>query len=428
MSAVPAVDTSRQAHPPAADAYEPRGAALADVASKPLDTLFVLNSLGMGGSERKVLRLVDRLWDAGVRSAVACLNEPFTLEPFLRRDVRLFKLGRRGKFSLSAIWRLRKLIIEHRPASVLSVNLYPAIYVWLAAALAPGPRPRTIGLVNTSTASQSTLKLTLYRALLPRLDSTVQGSQAQRTVWFSPNSSAWRRSKVIYNGVDVAHFRPGEATEQAQLLRAQAGIPPQRFVIGTVGRLAPEKNQEVLLRSLATLRASSVDAHLLLVGGGRLKERLAQLAAGLGVAKRTTFLDSVDDVRPALAAMDVFVLPSSMVECFSNAALEAMAMGKAVILSDVGGAREMISDGGEGFIVAPRELDARLPPMLAALCADTRRRARLGEAARRRVERMFSQESMVASYRDLLRPGAEQVLRSGAAELLRPGAEEESNV
>lgn len=266
MSALPAPSA---AAPVAAVDARPV-APVRDTTVRSLDALFVLNSLGMGGSERKVLRLVDRLWDEGMRSGVACLNEPYTLEPLLRRDVPFFKLGRRGKFSLRTVWELRRLIMERRPATVLAVNLYPTIYVWLAAALASAPRPRTIALVNTSTSSQGTLKLVLYQRLLPLLNGTVQGSQAQRTVWFSPHGSAWRRSKVIYNGVDVNQFRPGVAQEQAQRLRAQAGIPPQRFVIGTVGRLAPEKNQEVLLRSLASLRAAGVDAHVLLVGGGRI--------------------------------------------------------------------------------------------------------------------------------------------------------------
>lgn len=107
---------------------------------------------------------------------------------------------------------------------------------------------------------------------------------------------------------------------------------------------------------------------------------------------------AVADVRPVLAAIDVFVLPSTDVESFSNAALEAMAMARPVILSSIGGAGEMVRNGVDGFILSPSELEARLPPLLAALCAAPMRRVQLGLAARERIEREFSLEVMAARY------------------------------
>ena len=91
-------------------------------------------------------------------------------------------------------------------------------------------------------------------------------------------------------------------------------------------------------------------------GDGPLREQLLRRAVELEIADRVHFIGEVEDVRPVLAAMDVFVLPSIAVESFSNAALEAMSMGRPVILSDIGGAREMIDDGVEGYVVSPTEL------------------------------------------------------------------------
>jgi glycosyltransferase involved in cell wall biosynthesis len=102
-----------------------------------------------------------------------------------------------------------------------------------------------------------------------------------------------------------------------------------------------------------------------------------------------------------LAALDVFLLPSIAVESFSNAALEAMSMGRPVILSDIGGAREMITDGIEGYVVTPTELPARLPALIAALYADRRKRQQMGAAARARAVNCFSLSAMVAGYRGL---------------------------
>jgi glycosyltransferase involved in cell wall biosynthesis len=106
-----------------------------------------------------------------------------------------------------------------------------------------------------------------------------------------------------------------------------------------------------------------------------------------------------------LAALDVFVLPSVAVESFSNAALEAMSMGRPVILSDIGGAREMINDGVEGYVVSPDELAARVPAIIAALYADRRKRQLMGSAARNRAVSCFSVPAMVAGYRGLLTNG-----------------------
>jgi glycosyltransferase involved in cell wall biosynthesis len=113
-------------------------------------------------------------------------------------------------------------------------------------------------------------------------------------------------------------------------------------------------------------------------------------------------------VRPLLGALDVFVLPSSAVESFSNAALEAMSMGRPVILSDIGGAREMIHDSVEGYVVAHMELEARLPAIIAALYADRRKRQQMGIAARNRAVSCFSVSAMVAGYRGLLQGGEVQ--------------------
>jgi glycosyltransferase involved in cell wall biosynthesis len=85
-----------------------------------------------------------------------------------------------------------------------------------------------------------------------------------------------------------------------------------------------------------------------------------------------------------------------------------MAMGRPVILSDIGGAREMISDGVEGYVVSATEIAARLPAIMAALCADRRKRQLMGAAARSRAINCFSVTAMVAGYRGLFHDGEAQ--------------------
>jgi len=371
----------------------------ASTATRP-DALFVLSTLGVGGSERKIARLANRLREEGVHVMLACMNGPFTLEQTMRRDVPLRKLDRRGKFSFGALWRLRRVLVEERPATVLAVNLYQALYVALATMILPY-RPRTVALVNTSTFRGHPLYKRLYQWVLRRFDVTVHGSQAQRKFWFRANCAAWRNSTVVYNGVDSEHFELTSAFEAGKRLRASLGIKPDSLVVGTVSMCRPEKNQQVLMTALHRLRAARVDAHLVIAGDGPLRGELERLASMLAITERVHFIGAVDDVRPVLAALDVFLLPSIAVESFSNAALEAMSMGRPVILSDIGGAREMITDGVEGYVVSPTELAARLPAMIAALYSDKRKRQQMGAAARARAVNCFSLSAMVAGYRGL---------------------------
>ena len=368
------------------------------------DVLFVLNNLGIGGSERKIVRLANRLKDEGVAVSLACLNGPFTLESGVRHDVPLQKLERKGKFSFGALWRLRRRLARDRPPTVISVNLYPALYVMLAGLLLPN-RPRTVALVNTSTFTGPALVKRLYRSVLARFDLTVHGSEAQRDFWLTGDRAATGRSTVVYNGVDSDHFAADEFFEAAKRLRASLGVKPESLLVGTVGMCRPEKNQAVLLTMLRSLRAARVDVQLVIAGDGPMRAQLERRAAELEIADRVHFVGAIEDVRPLLAAVDIFLLPSIAVESFSNAALEAMSMGRPVILSGIGGAREMIQDGVEGYVVAPSELEARLPAIVAALYADARKRRQMGSAARLRAVTRFSVSAMVAGYRGLLQGG-----------------------
>src|SRR5690606_9478499 len=139
--------------------------------------------------------------------------------------------------------------------------------------------------------------------------------------------------------------------------------------VGSVGRLAPEKNQMPLIDAVADLRAKGADVHLMLVGDGPLRSALQRRVEQRGISGAVTFTGALSDVRAALKTFDVFVLPS-LSETFSNAALEAMAMQVPVILTRTGGAAEMIEPGREGYIVDVADLPRQLPELLNQLRLD----------------------------------------------------------
>jgi glycosyltransferase involved in cell wall biosynthesis len=332
---------------------------------------------------------------------VAYLNEPTTLLKDIQADVATWLLARQGRFSLKANAALRQLIQAQRPRNVVSVNLYPALYVVTATRWLRN-RPRTIGLMNTTEMRRgSRWRRSFYSRVLQFLDWTVYGCELQRDAWLSAHSSMRPRSSVIYNGVDVMRFSTAKMGGDVAAQRAHFGIDANAFVVGSVGRLAREKNQLPLVDAIAKLRATGADVHLMLVGDGPMRSTLEQRAAELGVSKAITFTGSLGDVRVALKLFDVFVLPS-LSETFSNAALEAMAMQLPVILTRTGGAAEMIEEGREGYIVDVKELPRQLPELLGRLRSDAVLRTRMGAAAAQRAQHSFSWEGMLSAYETML--------------------------
>ncbi|WP_129644214.1 glycosyltransferase [Peristeroidobacter agariperforans] len=373
-------------------------ASLRPAGGNEMDVLFVLNNLGVGGSEKKVVRLANALSTRDMRVGVAYLNEPTTLLQEIDENVATFFLSRQGRFSLKAHAALTDLIDEQCPRNLVSVNLYPALYV-VTATRGARHRPRTIGLMNTTEMRRGAAwKRSFYMRVLRYLDWTVYGCELQRDAWLTADSPMRPQSSVIYNGVDLnrfAHARVGAAGQ-----RAQYGINENAFVVGSVGRLVAEKNQMPLVDTVADLRATGADVHLMLVGDGPLRPALEQRAAERGISAAVTFTGALPDVRAALKTFDVFVLPS-LSETFSNAALEAMAMQLPVILTRTGGASEMIEHGKEGYIVDVADLPQQLPELLDRLRLDNVLRTRMATAASLRAQRDFSWDAMVASYQSM---------------------------
>jgi glycosyltransferase involved in cell wall biosynthesis len=381
---------------------EPPQKSVSEGSAESVQALFVLNSLNIGGSETKTVRVVNAMARRDIRAGIAYLNGSDELAAALEPDVPVWHLQRRGKFSSAALRSLRILLREQRPRVVLAMSLYPALYVSLAT-MGMKNRARTVALINTTDFREGRKwEPFFYRPFLRQFDDIVYGCELQRSRWPSLQRRLRPRSSVIYNGVDTEYFAPAAGAGQSAEARKRLGIGPQAFVIGSVGRLAPEKNQTTLIDALAELHRRSVHAHLLLVGEGRRRSQLERRIVEREMQPHVTLLGMQKDVRPALAAMDVFVLPSTRVETFSNAALEAMAMARPVVLSRIGGSAEMVRDGVEGFTIEVADLDASLAPLLARLQADRALREEMGRKARERVERQFSLRAMVDGYVSLL--------------------------
>lgn len=378
----------------------------ASSAASQCDVLFVISALGVGGSERKIVRVATALAASGTRVAMCVLGAPYTLAGELHERIAVVKLHRSFRLSRRVVLGLRRQMRTRRPRTVIAVDLFALLYAALALRGTGLSATRRIALINTTTFVRWRDRAFMlgYAPLLRGSDLLVFGSGRQRTEWTRRYRLGATPGCVIHNGVDLARFETGGAGRDAA--RASLGVSEATRVIGSVGRLAPEKNQVAIVRAAAQLCRDGHDVRVLLVGDGPMRNSLTDEAARLGIGSRLMLAGEVRDVRPLLAAMDVFVLPSTSVETFSNAALEAMAMALPVVLSDIGGAREMITDGLEGFVFPPGD-DAALRQAIQA-CMDSPRRQQMAAAARARVEEEFAFGRMVEAYRAIIAPASRE--------------------
>ena len=359
--------------------------------------LFLLDSLGVGGSERKTIAAANILANRGWNIHLAFLNLNYDLRNTLVPGIQTLDLGRSGKFDFSLVRNLERYIAEQEIRIVWSVNLYPMLYAFLAARNIR----KEVLLVGSSNVSRfrnryERLKMRIYLPIIRRLDRFIFGSEGQMAEWKRRYSLDEAHYRVIHNGVDLSRFSVDAFGERKADARARLDIADESIVLGMVAQFRAEKAHGDLLHAAQKLADSELDVRVLFVGAGPTQNATAELAEDLGIAPRVIFSGMTDDVRPALLAMDIFALTSVAVETFSNAALEAMAMGLAAVLSDIGGAREMGEPGVNGYIYPPGDI-AALTRELRKLMEPTARSV-MGAASRKLVETKFSAENMADDY------------------------------
>ncbi len=235
--------------------------------------------------------------------------------------------------------------------------------------------------------ARQTLRSALHQA--DRVTACSRQTLAEAEAWLGEPLAP--RAEVIYNGIDFAEVQA-----------ATPHVHPRPYALA-IGRHVPQKGFDVLLRAFARAVENPAFAHdLLLAGDGTERSALEKLTADLGLGSRVQFTGRVDHATALglFRGCSFFVLPS-LHEPFGIVNLEAMAAGKAVLASRVGGVPEVVEDGRTGILLAPGDPDA-LADALVALAGDPVRRAELGAAGQQRA-REFDWDRTAAQYLALYR-------------------------
>ncbi len=187
---------------------------------------------------------------------------------------------------------------------------------------------------------------------------------------------------TVPDGLDLSRYKvPAE--------RAEGSIP----IVGSVGRLVPDRGLEFLLQAAALVKEAGHDPEYVIAGDGPEKGRLLKLASKLGLRERLTISPGASDYTSVLPAIDIFVAPSTN-EGLGIHILEAMACGRPIVASSVGGIFTLVKDGKGGFLVPPRDPEA-IAKAVISLIKDPHLRVAMGSYSRAQAESSFSLAKMV---------------------------------
>jgi len=314
-----------------------------------------------------------------------------------RADVRAF-------FELLTIFRRERFDLVH------THNPKPGVMGRIAGRLAgvPGVVHTTHGLYATPDDPPKRKIPVLAVEWLASRFSDLELYQSQEDLVWARRIGLVDRSKgvLLGNGVDLSRFDPAVLSkERLERLRRELGIPSHAVVVGTVGRLVVEKGFHELLAAARRVCRDHPDVWFLVVGPNDPDKWDALRAEDLQtVGDHVVFTGWRDDVRDLLGLMDVFVL-ASWREGVPRSAIEAAAMERALVLTDIRGCREVVRHDVEGILVPARD-GAALEAAITSLVRDGRLRERLGRAARVRALERFDErrvtETVLVNYRRVL--------------------------
>ncbi len=201
----------------------------------------------------------------------------------------------------------------------------------------------------------------------------------------------------IYNGIELDQYQPHPGSREK--IRKEFLISEEEFLVGTAGRLVYEKGIEFLIRSVQKVLKTFPKTKFLLVGDGPLKMKLENLARELGIMEYCIFSGFRDDIPEILSSLDLFVLPS-ILEGHPIVILEAMAMAKPIVASDINGVREQIENGRTGVLV-PRGDPQALAEAINQMLKERIEANKLGMEARKQVEEIFDIRRQVALHEEV---------------------------
>lgn len=353
--------------------------------------LLLAGRFAVRGTCAYTLRLAEHLPDAGFRVNVACPDARM-VEPETRTQLRITEYP----YLQAPVWGR---VVRSLMARGLTAEMPDLIHVQSRNAAAQGAwlarRLRRPYILTVHDYMPARMRLTLDRTWCRRVIAVSEAVEADLI----------ERARLPRDLITVVHSGVGcqQAAELRPVLDADR-VP----VVGTAGPLESVKGFPFFLGAAARVLAAGRDVEFVIAGAGPEEENLRRLARELQIAEHVTFAPNILDFAEAMSAMDVFCLPS-LQQGIGTIMLEAMALGRPVIATRVGGVYRVIQDGATGLLVPPSD-SVRLAERILELLDDPVRARAIGSAAQQEVRNAFGVERMIretaAVYRAILTPPA----------------------
>jgi glycosyltransferase involved in cell wall biosynthesis len=362
--------------------------------SAPTRIAFCITDLDPGGAEQALVQIVTRLDRREWEPAVYCLGPAGALvAPLESAGIAVTCFGARSARKVSVLWKLARELGRFRPR-ILQTFLYHANITGRLAAWTAGV-PHVVCGIRVA-ERRGRMRLRIDRLTDWMVDRHVCVSESVAEFARMEGGLPARKLVVIPNGVDAARFAEASPADLVPF-----GIPRSARTLLFVGRLDFQKGPELLIEAADRVLTAHADAHVLLVGDGPLRARLAAQAQQTAVADRIHFAGARSDVPMLMRASYALVLPSRW-EGLPNVVLEAMSAGLPVVATAVEGTREVVKSGETGWLVPPDSVDA-LADALDRLLSHYEGVPAIARRAQDAVQERFTWCGATRSYVDLYR-------------------------
>ncbi len=362
---------------------------------KRIKVIHLIEDLNTGGAERISAGIVTGLDKKRFEAEVWCLEEGGAVaEEIARQGIPTKILGLSSYHNPLNILKLALLIKETKPDILHIHGYFAGTFVRLANFIARVPV--VFSHLHSTHYYYQKKHLLTEKFLAKFTDRILCCSEAVKKWAQESEGIPAKQLVVVYNGIEVDRYQPNVEIGE---LRKRLHLTGEERIIGTVGRLEPVKNQTLLLEAASRVKEKVPNLKVILVGEGSLRASLLETAARLGLEEAVIFTGRTDQVARYLSLMEVFVLCSRL-EGLAMVLLEAMAAGKPVISTRVGGIPEVIGDEVTGLLVPPGDAKA-LSEAIIYLLTHPEEAKRMGDEGRVLCQEKFSTETMVKRIEEL---------------------------
>ena len=314
--------------------------------------------MAVGGAQKFLVSLVNSLDIEIFTILVISLSGRNALQSEVNEHIMFIPLPRNRKIDRKTIFTLRNILLDFEPHCVFCLGAYPFFIVNVASFFSNRFKKIISYHITVPLNGKQDKLHKLYFSLLKKKDIIITVSKNQEIYTARRYKVPENKFKTIHNGIDINQWTLPTKDFSRTNLRANYGLLPDSKVIIIAANLRPEKNHLGAIESLKILHDThKLMASLLIVGDGVVLDKLKELVAQTNLSSYVIFTGEQKDVRPFYWISDLFTLTSKKVETFSIAALEAMACGLPAVLTDIGGANEMIVEKLNGLLCSPDETD-----------------------------------------------------------------------